>query len=146
MELEQAPVVAVEKKKAKRKSPTARTLELARRRGWDAAVVERWNPHARVLHDLFGVVDVVVLDGRPGLLGVQATSDATGGNSGRRCEKIEAEPRAKRWLAAGLRLEVWAWRPVNGKAPGAKKKWSVRRIKAELVDGEIAWDDVDETL
>lgn len=128
------------KKKAKRKSPTARTLEFARKQGWDAAVVEKWNPHAKVLHDLFGFVDVVVLDGRRGLLAIQATSDQGGNHTGSRMEKVSMEPKALRWLAAGLRIEVWGWKKAGPR--GGVKKWTVRRFKAELVDGAIEWDDV----
>lgn len=128
------------KKKAKKKSPTARTLEYARKKGWDAAVVERWNPHAKVLHDLFGCIDILALDGRDGVLAIQATSDLNAGNSGRRCEKVAAEPRAIRWLRAGGRLEVWAWRMVGKR--GERKTWQVRRLKAEIVAGGIEWDEV----
>lgn len=118
-------------------SPTARTLAFARKKGWDAAVVERWNPHAKVRHDLFGVIDVLALDGRAGVLAIQAT---TGSNLGARVEKVSAEPRATRWLASGGRLECWGWRRVGPR--GARKTWAVRRLKAELVGGGIEWDEV----
>lgn len=122
-------------------SPTQRTLERCRREGWRAAVVERWNPHARVRHDLFGFADLVVLDGGPGLLAIQATS---GSNVSARCEKLSTEvaDAVRAWLAAGLRCEVWGWRKVKVKRGGAATRWEVRRLRAFL-DGElVGWDDV----
>ncbi len=29
-------------------SPTSRTLALLKKEGWQAAIVEKWNPHARI--------------------------------------------------------------------------------------------------
>ena len=40
-------------------SPTQLTLKKWRKAGYNAAVVERYNPHAKVLQDLFGFVDVL---------------------------------------------------------------------------------------
>ncbi len=120
--------------KAKRKkstSPTQRTLEECRKRKLPAQVVERWNPHARVRQDLFGVIDVVVLvppvhfdNGttmRGEIVGLQACAGAS--HAARR-DKILAEPRARLWVEAGGRLELWSWslRGDRGKA----KRWTLR--------------------
>lgn len=87
-------------------SPTARTLKALRAEGWRAAVVERWNPHAKIRHDLFGVVDVLaVRDGET--LAVQATS---GSNAAARVKKIADAEATGDIRAAGWRLEVWGWR------------------------------------
>ena len=38
-------------------SPTTLTLKHLREQGYTAEVVERWNPHARIRQDLFGIVE-----------------------------------------------------------------------------------------
>jgi hypothetical protein len=94
------------KKRSKQKSPTARSLEECRRRGWIAQSVERpptrYNPR-RI--DLFGVIDLVAIT-PDGILGIQATS---GSNHSSRVNKALQEPRLVKWLGAGARFEVWSW-------------------------------------
>ena len=93
-------------------SPTSRTLRRLRAEGWMAAVVERWNPHARIRQDLFGILDIVAIrDGET--LGVQATS---GSNVARRVEKLTDSEALYALRAAGWRVEVWGWRKrANGR-------------------------------
>ena len=59
-------------------SPTQRTLNHLRRRGYLAAVVERFNPHVGehgIRQDLFGFLDLLAIRAdKPGVLGIQATS------------------------------------------------------------------------
>lgn len=96
-------------KRKKTTSPTARTLAALRKDGWTAQVVEKWIPQTMRRLDLFGGIDIVGI--RPGeTIGVQATSDLTGGNSGVRFRKMIAEPQLKLWLEAGNRLEIVAWK------------------------------------
>ena len=108
------------KKRAKSTSPTQRTLAKCRELAWPVQVVERWNPHARVRVDLFGVIDLVVIT-PVGILGIQACA---GDSHAARRDKILAEPRMKLWLAAGGLLELWSWR--KGGARGARKLWTLR--------------------
>lgn len=134
------------KKRKKPVSANGMSLAYCRERGWVPATVEQRVPHTFITRDLFGFIDIVVLDGKRGLLGVQAT---TGDHTGHRIDKINdtspegVRPAALAWLRAGLRLEVWGWRKRNDRTPGAKKVWTLRRIKAELVDDELVWDDVE---
>jgi len=87
-------------------------------------VVERWNPYARVRHDLFGCIDIVVLDGGPGgPLGVQVTS---GSNVSARVAKALAEPRIAAWIASPARFEVWGYRKVGD--AGKRKTWELRVV------------------
>jgi hypothetical protein len=63
--------------KPKRKTPVQTTkLSLAhmRKQGCVAAVVERWNAHAKVKNDLFGIIDVLCLAPDGTTIGVQCTS------------------------------------------------------------------------
>ncbi len=123
------------KRKAKGASPTSRTLAECRKRGWLAGVVERVVPHGFTKQDLFGYIDLVVLDGGPGVLAIQATGD-NGGDVQRRIRKIfeERGAAARAWLACGNRLEVWGWgkRGVAGKA----KRWVLRVEPVILTDGD----------
>lgn len=122
-------------------SPTQRTLAVLRRRGALPAVVERWNPHARIRQDLYGFVDLVVMDDEPGLLAIQAT--AAGGSERQR--KIEASPLAVEWLKRGLRLQVWSWRKLAAyKKDGTRAKRDrrvARVVEAAILDGELVWGE-----
>lgn len=110
-------------------SPTQRALAHCKKQGWTAQVVERWNAYAKVRIDLFGVVDLVVLDGLQGILGVQVTS---GSNMAARVTKAKQEPRLRLWLAAGGRFEVWGYRKVGAK--GKRKLWDLRVVTLTLAD------------
>lgn len=97
-------------------SPTERTLKQLRADGWRCAVVEKWNPHARIRQDLFGFVDILAIRGGE-TLAVQATSGA-GGNAAARVRKIEAADALADVRAAGWAIQVWAWRKLkSGWAP-----------------------------
>lgn len=118
-------------------SPTQRALAFCRKEGWTAQVVERWNPYARVRQDLFGVIDIVVLDGRPGgPLGVQVTS---GSGHSARVKKAMAEPRLAAWLDAPARFEVWSYSKRG--AAGKRKLWTLRRHELRDYDIEVASGD-----
>lgn len=128
-EKDAAAAAAPKKKRKKTTSPTARSLAECRKRGWTAQVVEKWNMHAKVLQDLFGCIDIVAIT-PDGILGIQATSDNTGGNAYRRVEKILAEPRAKKWIEAGGKLHVWSWAKRGGL--GKRKLWELRTQVIDL--------------
>lgn len=86
--------------------------------GYVAAVVEHWNPHARIRQDLFGFIDVLAL-GAGEVLAVQATS---GTNAAARVRKIADHPNFGAVRKAGIRIEVWAWRKI------ASGKWDCRVV------------------
>lgn len=98
-------------------------MEFCRKQGWIAGVVEKWNPHARIRQDLFGCIDIIVIDDlEQGPLAVQATSGT--GHAARR-KKSVAEPRLKLWLEAPARFEIWSW---SKRGPRGKRKvWTLRR-------------------
>lgn len=86
-------------------SPTQRALAELRKRGYTAAVVEHWNPHAGIRQDLFGFIDVIGLkDGET--LAVQAT---TRSNISSRVQKIGDAPLVGAVREAGWRIVVWGW-------------------------------------
>lgn len=123
---EELVAIPIERKKRKKStSPTARTLAECRKRGWIAQVVERWSPYARKTLDLFNVIDVVAIafsvPSGQGILGIQTTSDA---HHADRRDKILAEPKARAWVEAGGRLELWSWAKRGG--AGKRKLWTLR--------------------
>lgn len=99
-------------------SPTARSLAYLRAAGYTAAVVEHWNPHARIRQDLFGFVDVLGI--KPGeTLAVQATS---GSNVSKRVDKIAEHINIGAVREAGWRIVVHGWRK------NAKGRWTLREV------------------
>jgi hypothetical protein len=112
-------------------TPTKRTLDELRHRGAIADVVERWIPSvgeggAFISYgrrkDLFGFIDIVAILDRQ-IVGIQATSDNSGGHGGARVKKIQQEcaDAARAWLEAGGLISVWAWRKYA--KPVERKLW-----------------------
>jgi len=98
-------------------TPTARSLKLMRDRGYRAAVVEKWNPHAKIRQDLFGVIDVLGIQ-EGDTLAVQSTSYS---NVASRIRKIEDSEALADIRAAGWSLHVHGWRKV-------KNRWQCREV------------------
>jgi hypothetical protein len=93
---------------------TQRSLKLLRETGWTAEVVERWNPFARVRHDMFGFIDIFCMCPHRGFLGVQTT---VAGKVNERLKKIAAEPKAQHFLNAGGRIIVHGWKKAGKRHP-----------------------------
>ena len=92
-------------------SPTQLTLRKLRADGCMAAVVEKWNPHAKIRQDLFGFLDIVaIVPGGSGVLGIQA---CTTGNMMKRIAKCDAQPLADN--AIDMR---GTWEVVSAEAGG----------------------------
>jgi hypothetical protein len=111
-------------------SPTARTLEKLRKEGWTCAVVEHWNPHAHIRQDLGGGIDVLAWKPKSTgqwssqILGIQACADTGGSGMAAHRAKLLREPKMATWVAAGGRLEIWAWGKKG--ARGERKLWECR--------------------
>lgn len=137
IEMAESAAVDATRKRAKSTSPTQRTLAECRKRGWTAQVVERWNPHAKVRVDLFGVIDLIALVPGVGLLdngrivGIQACAGAS--HAARR-DKILAEPRARQWVESGGLLALWSWSKRGGR--GERKLWTLRAEAFSVEDWE----------
>ena len=108
-------------------SPTQRSLKRARDAGYEAGVVERWNPHSRTRHDLFGVIDLVELR-EDRIVGVQVTSSS---NISARVAKAKAEPRLAAWLRCGGLFEVHGW---GKRQHNNRKLWRVRVVELHPED------------
>jgi hypothetical protein len=84
----EAPSPGKKPRKKSKTSPTQRTLKYLREQGCQlVAVTERWNPHARIRQDLFGIIDVLALKDDQ-VIAVQATA---GGVSARINKIAEAD-------------------------------------------------------
>jgi hypothetical protein len=106
-------------------TPTARTLDLLRRSGFLAEVVEKWIPRVNKRRDLFGIGDVLgVHPIRREFLLVQSTSAS---NVSARLEKARHAPGLAAWLRAGGRFEVHGWQLVEG-------RWTVRQVELRAED------------
>jgi hypothetical protein len=110
-------------------TPTQRALKLARGLGWQVAIVEKWNPHAKIRQDLFGVFDLLAV-GNGKILGIQVSS---GSNHAARVRKIREWAGLSDWLSAGGQAEVWTW---SKKGPRGKAKvWTLRQEQVTLQSG-----------
>ena len=87
------------------KSPTVRSLEKLRAEGYLCQIVERWNPHAQIRQDLFGIGDILAIREGETLL-VQTTSR---GNVAARVTKIQESEHLDKILAAGWKITVHGW-------------------------------------
>jgi hypothetical protein len=92
-------------------SPTQRTVAHLRAQGYLPAVVEKWNPHARIRQDLWGWCDVLAI--REGeVLAVQVTSSGVSA----RVRKIAESETVAVVRKAGIRIEVHGWtKRANGR-------------------------------
>lgn len=111
-------------------SPTVRSKDLLAKDGWLVAVVERWNPHARIRQDLFGFADLLAMkEGTKPLL-IQTTS---GSNFSARLSKIIDEERALLALKSGFDIEVHGWRKLKSN----KNRWTPRVQRITQADLEV---------
>jgi hypothetical protein len=112
--VEAAPI----KRKAKAKSPTARSLEHMRKLGYLCAIVEKWNMHTKIRQDLYGFIDVLCVKGED-IIGVQATS---GDHVAHRVTKITEHENYPLVIAA-IRIAVHGWRK------NAAGRWTLREVE-----------------
>lgn len=117
---EAEPPRAAAKRKPKGASPTQRSLKVLRDAGYLCAIVEKWNPHARIRQDLYGFIDILAINGED-ILGVQACSSA-GGDPAARVRKITEHENYPAVIAA-MRIAVHGWRK------NAAGKWVLREVE-----------------
>jgi hypothetical protein len=90
-------------------SPTQRSLKKLRSEGYLTAIVEHWNPFAKIRQDLYCFVDLLGLKENE-TLAVQTTTLT---NQNVRIEKIKSHPNHKILKKAGWKIEVHAWRKLK---------------------------------
>ena len=87
-------------------SPTRKTLFILKREGHLQAVVEHFNPHARVRQDLFGFIDVLALNAA----GTTAIQACARGDMSTRRNKILKHHNLRAVINANWRVELWGWK------------------------------------
>ncbi|USE79503.1 hypothetical protein NDR89_23210 [Cupriavidus gilardii] len=97
-------------------SPTQRSKEYLESQGYLVAIVERWNPFAKVRQDLFGFIDLLAV--REGeTVAVQTTSRS---NMSARARKIAEHQNTAAVRKAGWQIVIHGW------AKDTKGRWGVK--------------------
>jgi hypothetical protein len=114
-------------------------MRALRERGDVCAVVEKWNayggPHG-IRQDLFGIIDILVLDPEKGVIGIQACAGSGFRAHIRKLTEERAE-NTEQWLRTpGTSLWIWAWRKVKKVKGGKAMIWQPRVQEITLDDLE----------
>lgn len=120
-------------------SPTSRTTQWAKKNGYSAAIVEKWNKFAGIRQDMFGFIDVVLIDGIRPVWGLQITST---GNMASRIKKSLESPNLALWCGSGARFSVVGWSKKGGK--GKRKLWEMKMV--HLTPGAIHTESTDSKI
>lgn len=111
LEVQGTPGAGVEMRpKVKRSpSPTARTREYLKARGYSPEKTEHYNVFCKRFNDLFGFIDILCqsVDDTRGMLAFQATSDS---NHAARRTKILGLKTARKWVQDGNFCYVISWK------------------------------------
>jgi len=103
-------------------TPLQRSLKKLKDEGWMTAIVEKWNPWAKIRQDLWGFGDILAFR-KDEVLIIQTTSDA---NVSARKTKILALQASSLWLESSQRkLVIHGW---SKKGPRGKRKAWVCRV------------------
>lgn len=86
-------------------TPTQRSLAHWREQGYTVAIVERWNPFAKVRQDLFGMCDLLCI-GNGETVCVQTTSAS---NVSARVKKLAEAEALPEMLRSKWRVVVEGW-------------------------------------
>jgi hypothetical protein len=105
----------------------ARTLALLRKKGWMAAIVERWNPYVKIRQDLFGIFDIMAIAQGGVACGVQCTTNT---NWAAHLDKIRSSPNYKKWLDLGGLILVVGWAKMGER--GKRKLWTSKELYMTL--------------
>lgn len=87
--------------------------------GYEAEVVEKWNPYAKIRQDFAGFADIIAY-GNGGIVAVQTTSYS---NLWKRRKKILDSSKAHLWVMAGGLILLHGW---SKKGPRGKRQlWTL---------------------
>lgn len=100
-------------------SPTQRSLQLLRSRGYIPWIVERWIAQARKRVDFYGIADIIAIHPESGdMLAVQTTSMS---NLGARVDKITHHEHLELLRKAGIGVHCHGWRKL-------KSGWAAKEV------------------
>lgn len=103
-------------------SPTQRTLKYYRDQGYLCGIVEKFNPHAKIRQDLFGVCDIVAV-GKNETLCVQATSDT---NLATRVTKLQGHDNTPVLKENGWKVVCIGWKKRPQEKGSNRLVWKER--------------------
>ena len=113
-------------------SPTQRTLRQLRQEGRICGIVERFNRFGGefgIRQDLFNFIDLIALDPKEGIIGVQCCGRS--GHAEHRKKILENEI-VPEWLKSGGSIEIWSWGKQKIKRGGKAERWMPKIEKIEL--------------
>ena len=118
-------------------SPTQRTLKEQRAMGRICAIAEKWqisprHPGGGFRVDLFGFIDVIVLDPERGIIAIQSCGSAFS-EHWRKITDSECTENVIEWLKWG-KVELWGWRKVKLVRGGKALRWKPRIKEILLAD------------
>ena len=106
-------------------SPTQRTLKANKDLNRDCGIVERWQQYGGkfgIRQDLFGFIDIIAIDPKQGIVGIQSTGQDWAGHVNKIFDKRDI---VSKWLEHAT-LELWSWRKVKKKRGGKAMIWKAR--------------------
>ncbi len=109
-------------------SPTTRSLDRLRKRGWTPCIVER-RLGKLVTKDLFGFGDILAIKHGETPVLIQTT---TGSNLAARRTKIYASDLAALVLQSGFRIVLHGWRKLKVRRGGKAMVWTLREEEVTL--------------
>jgi hypothetical protein len=127
-------------------SPTQRTLRCLRDEGRLIDVAERWIPNPKIpgggfRKDLFGFVDLVVLDSQQGIGAIQSCGQSFAEHK-RKILDSECTEFVIEWLKCGGFVELWGWRKVKLKRGGKAMRWKPRIAEITLFDEGLKFKEI----
>lgn len=120
---------------------TQRTLRALREQGRIVDTVERWvtvptHPGGGFRKDLFGFIDLIVLDAESGIIAIQSCGQGFSEHI-KKITDSECTEYVVEWLKCGGKLELYGWRKVKLKRGGKAMRW-----KARIADITLSGDDI----
>lgn len=121
------------RRKPKKKSPSASTIDYLQGLGVPVDRVERWIPGANKRKDLFNCIDLVSMS-RVDTIGIQVTSMQ---GISEHIRKIKQIPEARLWASSPFRkLEVHGW-AMRG--PRGEKRWTGKIVGMRYLPDTKRW-------
>ena len=119
-----------------KKTAMQRTLAELKKQDVIYQIVEYYHYYAKRRFDLFGIIDILVLD-IPETIGIQVClSDYQ-----EHIKKIKASATILPWLQCGNQFEIWSWRKYLKKRGCKAKEWRVKVTDVLQVHGEIYFEE-----
>lgn len=115
---------------AKGLSTTQRTLRELRKQGRIVDVCEKWvinpkHPAGGFRKDLFGFIDLIVLDPEQGIVAIQSCGQDFKAHLDKMLD-TEVTENVIEWLQCSGKLELWGWRKLKLKRGGKAMRWMPR--------------------